>query len=78
VNLRRYFAYLERSIERGTQYVVFESNSEALWANVSSTVEDFLFNEWKSGHLMGTKPDESYFVRCDRSTMTQTTSITAG
>jgi len=71
VNLRRYFAYLERSLERGTQWVVFENNSEPLWANVRRTVEDFLFNEWKSGHLMGEKPQEAYFVRCDRSTMTQ-------
>jgi phage tail sheath protein FI len=71
VNLRRYFAYLERSIEKHTQWVVFENNSEPLWANVSSTVEDFLFNEWKSGHLMGEKSSEAYFVRCDRSTMTQ-------
>ncbi len=71
VNLRRYFAYLERSVELGTQWVVFESNSEPLWANVRRTVSDFLFNEWKSGRLMGTKPEEAYFVRCDRSTMTQ-------
>lgn len=71
VNLRRYFAYLERSIEKGTQWVVFENNHEPLWANVRRTVEDFLFNEWKSGHLMGEKPQEAYFVRCDRSTMTQ-------
>lgn len=71
VNLRRYFAYLERSIELGTQWVVFESNGHQLWANVRRTVEDFLFNEWKSGRLMGTKPEEAYFVRCDRSTMTQ-------
>jgi hypothetical protein len=71
VNLRRYFAYLERSIERGTQWVVFENNSEPLWANVRRTVEDFLFNEWKNTRLMGEKPEEAYFVRCDRSTMTQ-------
>lgn len=71
VNLRRYFAYLERSLEKGTQWVVFENNHEPLWANVRRTVEDFLFNEWKSGHLMGEKPQEAYFVRCDRSTMTQ-------
>jgi hypothetical protein len=71
VNLRRYFAYLERSLERGTQWVVFENNNEPLWANVRRTVQDFLFNEWKSGHLMGEKPQEAYFVRCDRSTMTQ-------
>jgi phage tail sheath protein FI len=51
--------------------VVFENNSEPLWANVTRTVEDFLFNEWKSHHLMGDKPEQAYFVRCDRSTMTQ-------
>ncbi|MBZ5523345.1 MAG: phage tail sheath subtilisin-like domain-containing protein [Acidobacteriia bacterium] len=71
VNLRRYFAYLEHSIDRGTQWVVFENNSEPLWANVRTTVEDFLFNEFKSGHLMGDRPEQAYFVRCDRSTMTQ-------
>jgi len=71
VNLRRYFAYLERSIERGTQWVVFENNSEPLWANVRRTIEDFLFSEWKQGHLMGEKPDAAYFVKCDRTTMTQ-------
>ena len=71
VNLRRYFAYLERSIDKGTQWVVFRNNSEILWANVRRTIDDFLFNEWKSGHLMGEKPQEAYFVRCDRSTMTQ-------
>jgi phage tail sheath protein FI len=71
VNLRRYFAYLERSIERGTQWVVFENNSEPLWANVRRTIEDFLYNEFRQAHLMGDKPETSYFVKCDRSTMTQ-------
>ena len=71
VNIRRYLAYLERSIDKGTQVFVFESNSEQLWDNVRRTVEDFLLNEWKSGRLMGLTPEEAYFVRCDRSTMTQ-------
>jgi phage tail sheath protein FI len=71
VNLRRYFAYLERSIDRGTQWAVFEPNGERLWANVRRTVEDFLLNEWQMGALLGDKPDKAYFVRCDRSTMTQ-------
>lgn len=71
VNLRRYFAFLERSVERGTQWAVFENNGDELWAKVRRTIEDFLFNEWKSGHLLGLKPQEAYFVRCDRSTMTQ-------
>lgn len=71
VNLRRYFAYLERSIEKGTQWVVFMNNADGLWDKVKRTISDFLYNEWKSERLMGTKPEESYFVRCDRSTMTQ-------
>lgn len=71
VNLRRYFAYLEHSIDRGTQWVVFENNSQQLWTNVRHTVEDFLFNEWKQGSLIGNKPEEAYFVRCDLTTMTQ-------
>lgn len=71
VNLRRYFAYLEHSLDKGTQWVVFEPNGDALWANVRRTVEDFLFNEWQSGALLGEKPENAYFVRCDRTTMTQ-------
>jgi phage tail sheath protein FI len=71
VNLRRYFAYLEHSIDKGTQWAVFEPNGELLWANVRRTVSDFLLNEFQNGALLGDKPEKSYFVRCDRSTMTQ-------
>ena len=71
VNLRRYFAYLERSIDKGTQWAVFEPNGSQLWANVRNTISDFLFNEWQTGALLGDKPDKAFFVRCDRSTMTQ-------
>jgi phage tail sheath protein FI len=71
VNLRRYFAYLERSIDRSSQFAVFEPNGEALWANIRRMVEDFLFSEWQSGALLGDKPEKAFFVRCDRSTMNQ-------
>jgi len=71
VNLRRYFAYLEHSIDRGTQWAVFEPNSERLWANVRRTIEDFLLNEFQMGAFLGDKPEQAYFVKCDRTTMTQ-------
>jgi len=71
VNLRRYFAYLEHSIDKGTQWAVFEPNGELLWANVRRTISDFLLNEWTNNALLGDKPESAYFVRCDRSTMTQ-------
>lgn len=71
VNVRRYFNYLESSIDRGTQWAVFEPNGEQLWANVRDTIGAFLFNEWTSGALLGGTPEQAFFVRCDRSTMTQ-------
>ena len=71
VPVRRYFNYLERSIDQGTQWVVFEPNGERLWANVRETVGSFLYNEWVSGALLGESPKEAFFVRCDRGTMTQ-------
>ncbi|HEX6042352.1 phage tail sheath subtilisin-like domain-containing protein [Longimicrobium sp.] len=71
VNVRRYFNYVERSIDVGTQWAVFEPNGEALWANVRQTISSFLYNEWRNGALLGTDPKEAYFVKCDRTTMTQ-------
>jgi phage tail sheath protein FI len=71
LNVRRYFAYVEHSIDNGTQWAVFEKNDEITWAGVARTIYDFLFNEWKNDALMGTKPEQAFFVRCDRSTMTQ-------
>lgn len=71
VNVRRYFNYLEASIDRSTQWAVFEPNGERLWANIRETISQFLYNEWRNGALLGSKAEEAYFVRCDRSTMTQ-------
>jgi phage tail sheath protein FI len=71
VNIRRYLAYLERSIDEGTQVFVFENNGADLWRNVRRTIGSFLKNEWRSDRLMGTTPEQAYFVKCDRSTMTQ-------
>lgn len=71
VNVRRYFNYVENSIDRSTQWAVFEPNGPALWSNITDTISSFLFAEWRSGALLGATPEEAYFVRCDRSTMTQ-------
>lgn len=71
VSDRRYFNYLEASIDRGTQWSVFEPNGDRLWANIRQTISDFLYNEWRGGALLGSTQEEAFFVRCDRSTMTQ-------
>ncbi len=71
VNIRRYLSYLEHSIEAGTQWVVFEPNGDQLWAQVRNAVSNFLFTQWSNGALQGLKPEDAFFVRCDRTTMTQ-------
>jgi hypothetical protein len=71
VNVRRLFLMVEHSIYRSTQWVVFEPNGDELWARVRSTVETFLEQIWREGMLLGRKKDEAFFVRCDRSTMSQ-------
>jgi uncharacterized protein len=71
INVRRLLLYLECSIEKGTQWAVFEPNNETLWAKLRTTIVAFLTGVWKDGALMGVKPDEAFFVRCDRATMTQ-------
>jgi hypothetical protein len=71
VNIRRLFIYVEASIDKGTQWAVFEPNAEPLWAKIRRAVENFLMSEWRSGSLPGSRPEEAFFVKCDRSTMTQ-------
>ncbi len=71
VNVRRLFIYVEHSIDKGTQWAVFEPNNSRLWSNIRHTVEDFLLTLWQQGALLGDKPEEAFFVRCDRTTMTQ-------
>ncbi len=71
VNIRRLFIYLEESIQEATQWIVFEPNDERLWARVRITIENFLNRVHRDGALMGSTPEEAYFVRCDRTTMTQ-------
>jgi phage tail sheath protein FI len=71
VNVKRLFIFVEASIDVGTQWVVFEPNDEPLWARVRQTITDFLTTTWRSGALQGTTAKDAFFVKCDRTTMTQ-------
>ena len=63
ISVRRLSLFLEQSLDRGTQWAVFEPNGERLWANVRSTIQDFLLNEWQNGALLGDKPERAFFVK---------------
>lgn len=71
VNVRRLFLFVEESLDEGTQWAVFEPNDEPLWARVRDSVTDFLTGVWRDGALQGTTPEEAFYVKCDRTTMTQ-------
>jgi hypothetical protein len=65
VNVRRLFNYVEKSIERGTQWVVFEPNNHDLWARVRRDVSAFLTGVWRDGMLFGLTPEQAFYVKCD-------------
>lgn len=70
INVRRYLIFLEASLDRGTQWVVFEPNSPETWSRVTDAVTAFLMTQWRSGALFGRKPEDAFYVRCDETTMT--------
>jgi uncharacterized protein len=71
ISVRRLAMAIESSLTRGLAWVVFEPNDEPLWARVRHAVVDHLTTRWREGALLGQRAADAFFVRCDRSTMTQ-------
>lgn len=70
--VRRTALYIEESLFRGTQWVVFEPNDEPLWSQIRMNVGAFMQNLFRQGAFQGSSPREAYFVKCDSETTTQT------
>jgi uncharacterized protein len=68
ISVRRLLIFLERSIDAGTQWVVFEPNDRSLWAKIVRNVTEFLTDVWRDGALFGSTPQEAFYVRCDDET----------
>jgi phage tail sheath protein FI len=71
IPVRRLALYIQESLYRGTQWVVFEPNDEPLWAQVRLNLGAFMHNLFRQGAFQGKSPREAYFVKCDRETTTQ-------
>lgn len=65
VNVRRLFNFVEESVRRNTDWVVFEPNGLALWQRVKRSLNGFLYELWLGGALLGATPEQAYFVKCD-------------
>jgi len=68
INVRRLFIFLEQSIERGTQWVVFEPNDPALWKSIKRNITAFLKIQWMEGKLVGDTQEQAFYVKCDAET----------
>jgi uncharacterized protein len=71
VPVRRTALFIEESLYRGTQWVVFEPNDEPLWAQIRLNVGAFMHGLFRQGAFQGQTPREAYFVKCDKETTTQ-------
>lgn len=67
INVRRLFLFIEKSIDHGTQWVVFQPNDQQLWGKITREISDFLRRVWRSGALFGATESEAFFVKCDAS-----------
>jgi Bacteriophage tail sheath protein len=68
INVRRTLLFLRKSIDHGTQWVVFEPNDRTLWAKIVRNITAFLTMVWRDGALFGSTPQEAFYVRCDDET----------
>lgn len=71
IPVRRLALFIEESLYRGTQWVVFEPNDEPLWAQIRLNVGAFMNNLFRQGAFQGRTPQEAYFVKCDKETTIQ-------
>jgi phage tail sheath protein FI len=71
IPVRRLALFIEESLYRGTQWVVFEPNDEPLWAQIRLNLGAFMHNLFRQGAFQGTSPKDAYFVKCDKETTIQ-------
>ena len=71
IPVRRTALFIEESLYRGTQWVVFEPNDEPLWAQIRLNVGAFMHGLFRQGAFQGTTPRDAYLVKCDKETTTQ-------
>ncbi|HYH46225.1 MAG TPA: phage tail sheath C-terminal domain-containing protein [Thermoanaerobaculia bacterium] len=68
VSVRRLAMLLRRTLERETQWLVFEPNGPALWAEIRTLLRVFLRRLYLQGAFAGAGEEQAFFVRCDATT----------
>jgi hypothetical protein len=65
LSVRRLVSLLRRALARQMQGLVFEPNDHRLRADVVHVIRAFLMELFRAGAFAGSRPDESFFVKCD-------------
>lgn len=68
LNVRRLFTMIEESIAISTRWVIFEPNDQPLWNDLKANISNFLRVLHSQGALAGARPEDAFFVKCDRET----------
>lgn len=72
ISVRRFFSLVEESIQKSTEWAVFEPNDSGTWTKLRGVLENYLIRKWQAGALLGTKPEQAFYVKIGLgSTMTQ-------
>jgi len=67
LSIRRFMTMLALTLERQTQWLVFEPNTSDLRTRLTHTVTQFLRGLHRRGSFAGTTEADSFFVQCDDS-----------
>ncbi|GAB4178145.1 MAG: hypothetical protein Kow00108_13820 [Calditrichia bacterium] len=73
ISTRRLFLMIEKTLEKGTRWVVFEPNTPELWMRIIRNVKTFLLSLWRDGALFGKTPEEAFYIKCDEENNTPET-----
>jgi phage tail sheath protein FI len=68
LNVRRFFLFVEQSVDASTKWTVFEPNDPSLWKSITKNVSGFLRQQWSIGALVGLKEEQAFYVKCDAET----------
>lgn len=70
LSVRRTALFIEDSVSKGITWALFEANDEPLWSKIKQQVERFMWDLFQAGAFPGNRPEDAYFVKCDRETTT--------
>jgi uncharacterized protein len=68
INVRRLFLTLRRWVDQNMAWASHEPNEPRLWVRIQRELTVYLTKLWRDGALIGSTPEEAFYVKCDAET----------